>query len=659
MIKPLLSLLILSAFSLTASAQNFAYGNYSQKEMDMKRYEGDTSAHAVVLNEYGTSSMNVMADDAVKIVYEYHVKIKILDNKAFDKGTIEIPFYTADSDNWEFVDDIKAITTYKDDNGNVQTAELDPSKIFSTKENKYWSAKKFALPNLRAGAIIEYKYRVTTPYWDKFQAWHFQDDIPKIASVYEVHIPAFWSYNILLRGKLPLTKNVQNVEKSCFSRHGSECDCSHMTYGMENIPAFTQEDYMTSPKNFISAMYFNLSEYTNLSTGAKIMVTREWKDIDYNLKHSDYFGAQLRKKDLLKTYIGPSIAGKTGDLNKAKAVYAYVQKNIKWNGGNTRGSYEGIRKALDNHTGNAADVNLTLVTGLNAAGILAEAVLLSTRQNGKINKLYPVEDEFDYVIARAVIDGTTYLLDATDPMLAFGMLPLHCLNDQGRVMSLDKPSYWIDLAASETKNMSSALDLTLMPNGKLKGKVITYSGGYQGYEKRKAIKKFNTVDEYVENLDERLGKIRILKSSIVNLDTLDMPLREEYEVEIDAFDNINHARLAINPFLFDRITNNPFKLEERNYPVDWGMPSKYWYEVTLHLPEGYSVDSSPQTQAIALPNQGGKFLMMFESADGVYKFSNLRQFSKSIYAPEEYPYLKEFYNKMVAAEKAELVFAKK
>ena len=37
------------------------------------------------------------------------------------------------------------------------------------------------------------------------------------------------------------------------------------------------------------------------------------------------------------------------------------------------------------------------------------------------------------------------MLDATDPLLPFGMLPLTCLNDKGRVFSLDKPSYWMDL----------------------------------------------------------------------------------------------------------------------------------------------------------------------------------------------------------------------
>jgi transglutaminase-like putative cysteine protease len=659
MIKPLFNLLILIFLSTIASAQNFAFGEHGQKEIDMKRYDADTSAHAVVLNEYGTSGIRVMSDDDIKIVFEYHVKIKILDAKGFDKGTIQIPFYSAGYDRWEDLDDIKGVTTYKDDYGNIKTAELDPSKIVSVKENKYWSYKKFAMPNLRSGAIIEYSYRLATPFWDKFQPWHFQDDIPKIISMYEVHIPAFWSYNALLRGNLNLTKNTLKLEASCFSRHGAICDCSYMVYGMENIPAFVEEDYMTSPKNFLSAIYFNLSEYTNLSTGVKVKVTKEWKDIDYNLKRADYFGSQLKRKDLLKQYITPVITGQTTELAKAKAIYIYIQKNIKWNGLNSRGSDDGIRKALDNHTGNVADVNLALVTALNSAGINTEAVLLSTRTNGIINKLYPVENEFNYIIARATISGTTYLLDATDQLLSFGMLPLKCLNDQGRVMSLDKPSYWIDLIAEHKKNSTSSLDLTLQNDGKIKGTITTYSIGYQAYEKRKAIKKFNTIDEYVENLDEQLGKIKILKSEIHNLDSLDLPLSEQYEVEINAFDNLNHTRLAFNPFIFDRLITNPFKLNERNYPVDWGMPSDNRFVLTMHLPADYVIESSPQGLGISLPNQGGKFITNFAGEGSDFTFSNVIQFNKSVYAPGEYPYLKEFYNKIISAERAEIVFKKK
>ena len=137
-------------------------------------------------------------------------------------------------------------------------------------------------------------------------------------------------------------------------------------------------------------------------------------------------------------------------------------------------SADGLSKAIDAHAGSDADINLSLVNALNAAGLNAEAVLLSTRDNGAINTLYPVINDFDYVVAKVNIGERSYLLDATDPLLPFGMLPFKCLNDKGRVFSLDKPSYWIDLNLPQKEKNTYAFDLTLQSNGKLTGTLTHY-----------------------------------------------------------------------------------------------------------------------------------------------------------------------------------------
>ena len=104
---------------------------------------------------------------------------------------------------------------------------------------------------------------------------------------------------------------------------------THITYGIKDIPAFEEEDYMTSPKNFISAISFELVEWVNPYTGAKTKNTQEWKDIDYQLKSNEDFGTQLKKKDLFKDRLAPVIAGSTDELSGAKAIYAYIQKMVQ------------------------------------------------------------------------------------------------------------------------------------------------------------------------------------------------------------------------------------------------------------------------------------------------------------------------------------------
>jgi len=178
-------------------------------------------------------------------------------------------------------------------------------------------------------------------------------------------------------------------------------------------------------------------------------------------------------------------------------------------------------------------------------------------------------------------------------------------------------------------------------------------------KKRKAIKKFNSFDEYVEDLNSKLQKTKIIKSEVINLDSLDKPIGEKYEVEVNLYDNVTGGKLTFNPFFLDRIDENPFKLAERSYPVDWGMPSEDRFILTMHLPAQYTIQAPPAAMAVNLPNNGGKFLTSYEPGDNSFTFSNAIEFTKSVYSSAEYPYLKELYNKIIQSEKAEMVFVKK
>ena len=356
----------------------------------------------------------------------------------------------------------------------------------------------------------------------------------------------------------------------------------------------------------------------------------------------------------------PVIAGQSDDLGKAKAVYAYMQQHYKWNDYVGAYSYDGVKKAFDAHSGNVADINLGLIDALNSAGINTEAVLVSTRENGFVNDLYPAVNEFNYVIAKANIGDKSYFLDATDRMLPFGMLPFQCLNEKGRAFSLDKPSYWVDLNPSQKRVSTTMLDLTLTEDGKLKGTITRYSFGYEAYETRVAIKKFTTQDEYVADFGAQMPKVKILKSEITDLDSLDKPLTEKYDVEINASDKTAPGNFSFNPFFLSKIATNPFKLAERSYPVDMAVINEYRTVLTVHLPAGYSVDSPPQNISDALPNGGGRFLTNFDQSGGdSFTFSHIIQLTKPVFQPQEYPYLKDFYNKIILSEKAEMVFKKK
>ncbi|TQM51204.1 uncharacterized protein DUF3857 [Arcticibacter tournemirensis] len=647
---------VISTTYAVAQPEEFPFAKPTPAEFDLKKYDRDTTANAVVLREYGTAYISTNVD--LRLVFEYHVRIKIFNEKGFNAGDVKIRLHKNDNNTFETVGDIEAITFYPDDQDLIRKSVLDPKQIFKENSNKYTDVTKFAMPNLRSGCIIEYKYRLESPFIHHFRSWEFQAEIPKIYSEYFVRIPAVFNYNISLRGPYKLTKNTGRVEKDCYSGGGFKSDCSAMTYVMENVPAFVEEDNMTSPANFLSAMYFELSDYVD-PRGITHKLTKEWSSIDQEMKSYESFGGQLKKRDYFKDKLAQVTGGITDPLAKAKAIYNHMHTWFKWN--NFYGIYSdnGIKKAYESHTGNVADINLSLTAFMLAAGLDAEAVMLSTRRNGLINKLFPGTSDFDYVVSKVNIAGQSYLLDATEPLLPWGLLPMRCINDQGRVMSLKKPSYWIDLKASQKDQKTYTLALTLQEDGKLTGKITFISSGYAAYKKRNSIKANNSLEEYVEKLEERWPKMKIHKFNIVNVDSLEKPVYEEYEVETNAFDNLNKEKLFFNPFILDRISENPFKLAERSYPVDLGAASETRVNMQLTFPAKFEVASKPETVGLALPNKGGKFVMQVSDEGNVLSLYQFTQLDKSVYDASEYPYLKELFNKIVLSQKADIVLKKK
>jgi hypothetical protein len=656
-------LLLLTGFltSTTLMAQNFPYEKASQEELDMKSYSKDTSANALILNEFGKSSINETNRSDIRLTFEYHVKIKILNHKGFRNGTIELDLRNNENNNLaDELQDISGMTSYKDDNGAIQTIELDPTSIYKTRINKYLTAVKFAMPGLRDGCVIDYRYIIMIPFFDHFHSWQFQTYIPKLHTEYEAHIPGFWTYKISLRGQLKLSKDESEIEHGCFSAHGSSSDCLKLDYEMNDVPAFVNEEYMTAPKNYLSALNFDLEEYTNPYNGAKTKVTKEWKDVDDLLKENPEFGGQLKKTGAVKDHIPPAILSITDNTQKAKAIYRWVQSWFKWNNFGGIYSNDGIKKAIEAHAGSIADINITLVDALNAVGINTEAVLLSTRDYGFINKLYPVIGDFNYVVAKANIDSNAYFLDATDPILPFGILPEKCLNDQGRAFSFNKSSYWVDMNTNQHKISTITLDLTMQEDGKLKGKLNHYTQGFDAYRRRKEIKKFNSIDEYIESLEGQWRHIKVLKSNITNIDSLDAPINEDLDIEVDARNSLVKDHYGFNPYFFDKISINPFKLTDRNYPVDMGMPYEERYVLILHIPDQYRIEIAPKNQSLSLSDRDAFFTVKFDdNGNNTYTFSSLIKFNNAIFPVGEYPHLREFFNKIVLAERENILFKKK
>jgi hypothetical protein len=623
------------------------------KELAMEVYPKDTSAVAVVLNEFGEARFDNGGD--FNLLVDYHVKIKILKSKGLRHGDVEV-ILQKNGTRMELVRDIRA-ASYRMVNGSMVTAELDPKKILTENYNKNFTIKKFAIPNVTVGSVIEYSYTLETPFYFNFYTWQFQAAIPKLHSEYWANIPANYIYNISLRGFLKLDKNESKIKKSCFQPAGFSSDCSQFMWAINNVPAFIEEEHMLSSKNYISSIHFELSEYHSFS-GTKEKITKEWKDVAEELKQNEYFGGELRKaKGAVDTHVDQLVAGETNDLAKAKKIHAFIRDWFLWNGEKSKYS-DGVKKAFEAKKGSSADINMALIAALKYADLFVDPVILSTRDNGVPTNLHPVIADFNYVIARLVVDSKVYLLDATDQFAPFGMLPERCLNGQGRVLN-EKETFWQDLKPTDKRKTVTTANFTLSPDGTMQGEIQTSCFGYSAVNERKDIQTAGSEKEYIKDIEETWQDVTINSLEILNTEDITKPLIVKVNVVLNVFEG-TPSSILLDPNITNTWDANPFKSVERLYPVDFGATLDEVFIVNIELPSTYVLAEKTDKVGLALPNNGGRFIYeITQPQENKITVTSSLLVSKPVFSSEEYHYLREIFNRVVSAHSSSLVLTRK
>ena len=293
---------------------------------------------------------------------------------------------------------------------------------------------------------------------------------------------------------------------------------------------------------------------------------------------------------------------------------------------------------------------------LEKADIKVSPVLLSTRDHGFVRETTPISSQFNYVICLAVVDEKSFLLDATEKLLSTGMLPERCLNGSGFVIS--KEGYqWVKLQTTTKSRTVVNADLTLSGSGELKGKLQIDRGGYDALASRKRYHS-KEESEYVKDFfGSRAWEIS--KTEIGNAKDINQPLKETYDLVVTEHVVSTPEALYFNPVLLNRIEDNPFKLEAREYPVDYSSPFERIYMSRISIPEGYVVDELPQAKVLALPANAGRFTFSVTQVGNLLNVISNFQINKSIFSQTEYPNLREFYNQVVAKQTEQIVLKKK
>lgn len=190
-------------------------------------------------------------------------------------------------------------------------------------------------------------------------------------------------------------------------------------------------------------------------------------------------------------------------------------------------------------------------------------------------------------------------------------------------------------------------ELVLGPDLALTGKIIKKNYDYAALDFRNDYAEFNSEDEYLRDFENSSTGLSVLNSRISGLDSLYLPVSEEYEVKIKNRITSAGNLLYIYPMLFDQMSENPFKSETRNYPVDFIVPEELTLISTITLPEGAEVVEIPKAVILKLPDNSltmqYQVNVMGKNIYLTYKFS----MTKPFFSVEEYSDLRAFFSEMI------------
>ena len=634
-------LLLVSTLFFSGILCSFAqseFGVYSAEEKNMTVYEKDTTAAAVCL--FATSDLKFeLGDKWVVLKKKVHIRVKVLKNEDIKQSTPEIFLYHSDGTSQK-IEDFQAVTYI-----NGQKQYVAPSEMFESDYTERWKQVKFTFTKVQKGAILEYEYTLVSPFLRNLKDWAFQTDIPVIFSQYRALIPANYTFNKALVGSLPLDINEAKVKKRCFyfPNESEGADCEDLTFAMKDVPAFEfDQEYMLSDRNYVARLNFEISKYTN-RYGEVTDYTTSWKSVDKKFKNDKDIGGQLTKKGFFESNVPESLFQEANTMTKAKNIFKFVKEHYTWNEENGRYGKARVRQAFNNRKGTAAEINMSLINLLNAADIKANMMLLSTRGSGLAKKIYPVMDDFNYLVAYTEIDGKTYLLDATDKMMPFGRVPYKCLNHYGRVMDFKEDSFWENITPKEGNKIIFRTNLQYDTDlDAFTGTVDQICMGYDGIGRRKQLKELdNDTDKVLDDLDAAYGDyFEIEEYNFVEAKSSEERTWENFSFETDlSLDDT----LILNPFVGDFFDSNPFHLEERTFPVDLGHSRSWKFDVNLTLPEGYEIQQFPENQEVQL-GQGLGYLKIVSITQGQRaKITYELTLKQSFFPTNTYQPLREFF----------------
>ncbi|MFB9053451.1 DUF3857 domain-containing protein [Formosa undariae] len=674
--KLLVNLLFILSLQVCFS-QDYRFGKVSEEELKETINAKDPEAHATILYLNEVVKFNYDKEKGFVVVTEVQKRIKIYDKEGVDWATQSVPFYDPDNNSkGEQVSGLKGYT-YTLVNGKIEDDKLGRDNIFEEATNKYWKQIKFTMPNISDGCIVEFQYRKESPYLS-IDDQVYQYDIPVKKLESKVSIPEYFYFNQYLNPKatyVPIIKQnrvnrIENVTsksrvtegagftqvtKSSFDTSQWEFNETVYEANLTDIPALKTEVFVDNIDVYRCKVDWEYAMYKGPSGDIKKYST-DWESVTKTIYDHEDFGGRLSKSGYFEDDIDALLVNVKNQTERINLIYNFVKSKVAWN--EYYGDYaeKGVKKAYKDGMGNVADINLMLTAMLRYAGVSANPVLVSTKSNGI--PLFPTRNGFNYVISAVELNDKLVLLDATYKYAMPNVLPSRAINWQGRIVREQGSSAWVSLMNQLMAEERCTLQVNLKTDLSAEGRVMVRITNANVMNFRSAYESMGD-DERLRDLESDKGEIEISNYKIKDEDDFNKSMIQySYEYNLQNAAEQIGDQIYVSPMLFFKETENVFKQEERLFPIEFKHPRQYSYNIAFMIPEGYKLESLPESARFQFNGGQGDFSYLSTSRGNTIVFKVDYSFNNTFVLTNDYEQFKSFFETMVNKETEKMVFTK-
>jgi transglutaminase-like putative cysteine protease len=558
------------------------------EELNLK-YDAAHPYSAVILYHEETS------DDNRRHAVSYY-RLKVLTEAGRERASVVIPY----RDDFTHIIDVKGRTISP--SGAITPFE---GKAFDTTvvkgKNLKVKAKRFALPNVQVGSIIEYRYTEYWDYWLLAPHWILQEELPQLRAKF-TFIPYHGSFDITnSEGE---TENrvysyvSGDVPKDAVIKHTPQ---DNLELEVRNMPPFQEED-LAPPSDLLKMRVDFYYGGVNLDKPANFWKSR---GKSWNRQVEKFIGNSGDVAAAARALVMPADTPE----QMARKIYARIQKmkNLSYSPEyippTSKDQKEDTAEdILRKESGYSQDLTRLFVAMARSMGVKAYAMRIARRDRTFFQVQIPNWRQLAAEIAVVSLpDGKEIFVDPGTPFAPFGMLDWrHSLSEGVRQM----PDGSTTMAKTPVANYTNAITqrvarLTLSSDGAATGKIRLVWMGQEGLTRRLSALQTDEAGRKKEFEDELTSLLPsgavVTTESITGFENSDENLSVLFKVELPGFASVVGKRLLFPTGLFQANSRNLFVSEQRKFPVYLSYPYRAIDDLQITLPSEYTLEAMPQT----------------------------------------------------------------